>query len=231
MLKLYCLSTGSNGNCYLLKHDNKILVLDLGVRYSSFLTALDRVEDLCGVLITHHHSDHDYKGSKLRNSEIVKTYTEVLTPENVEIGNIYVLNDFKIIPVEHKHNVKCYGYLIKIDDEIIYYATDTNYPIQFDNIKINHFIVECNYIEELRQTAMLKSNADMVHLKNIYENHCSLETLVDYFNKLNYKPDNILIIHGSNSNLFLRDVVEQKLEPFAKNVKIVFNGRNYILRG
>ena len=33
MSELICLGSGSSGNCYLLKHDGKTLILDAGVRW------------------------------------------------------------------------------------------------------------------------------------------------------------------------------------------------------
>lgn len=229
MLKLHCLSTGSNGNCYILKYNDRLLILDLGIKYRTFLTALDKVDNIDGVLISHEHSDHDYRGAKYRNSEIVNSFTQVLSPNNCEIGKTYILGDFKVIPVEHKHNVKCYGYIIKTGNETIYYATDMTFPIKFDNLKIDHFIIECNYINSLREEALSQDNSNTIHLNGILQNHCSLETLIDYFKGFDYKPKNILTIHSSNSNLFSREVVENELKEFAENVQVVFNNKKYDL--
>lgn len=231
MLKLHCISTGSGGNSYILYYKDRLLILDLGVKYRTFLTALDKVDNIDGALITHEHSDHDYRGAKHRNSEIVKNFTTVLTPKNSEVGKTYLLGEFKVIPVEHKHNVKCYGYIIKAGNEIIYYATDMAYPIKFDNLKIDHFLIECNYINSIREKELMKNDSNTLHLNELIKNHCSLETLVDYFGSLDYKPKNILTIHSSNSNLFSRELVETELKDFADNVGVVFNNRDYILKG
>lgn len=231
MLTLKCISTGSNGNCYLLKYDKKTLILDLGIKYRSLLVNLEDVRYVHGAVITHEHKDHDFLNGDILTSQMINSFTSIISYKNSKPNEIYQLGKFKIIPVEHKHNVKCYGYLIKIENEVIYYATDMQYPIQFDNLKVDHFIIECNYIDSLRDSQLLTQNANTIHLSGIAENHCSLETLIQYFSKLEYKPKNILTIHSSNSNLFSRDIVENELKKFADNVKVVFNNKEYVLKG
>lgn len=231
MLTLNCISTGSDGNCYLLDYNNQILILDLGIKYRTLLLNLEDVRNVAGAIVTHKHKDHDYLNGKLLTSEMVESFVNVLSPENSEIGKVYQLGNFKIIPVEHKHNVKCFGYLIKIDNQVIYYATDMQYPIGFENLKVDHFIIECNYIDKLRDKELLSTNSNPIHLNGIAKNHCSLETLVEYFGKLNYKPKSILTIHSSNSNLFSRENVEKELGKFTDNVQVVFNNKKYVLKG
>lgn len=61
-MRLTTIASGSSGNCSLLETGSGCLLIDAGIslrRIRSALTALAvRPEDLCGVLITHEHSDH-----------------------------------------------------------------------------------------------------------------------------------------------------------------------------
>ena len=231
MLTLNCISTGSGGNCYILNNNYRQLIIDLGVKYRTLLLSLEDVRNVNGAIVSHEHKDHDFMNGKIPTSQIIKSFTNIISPKNSKPETVYQLGNFKIIPVEHKHNVKCYGYLIKVDNEVIYYATDMQYPIKFDNLKIDHFIIECNYIDSLRDKSLTKADSNSIHLKGIANNHCSLETLINYFSKLDYKPKSILTIHSSNSNLFSREIVETEPKDFADNVGVVFNNRDYILKG
>jgi Cft2 family RNA processing exonuclease len=56
-LTIYCTGTGSSGNNYILKSDNgKMLLLDLGLKKSEIMKAIDyNVSDVEGTIVTHGH--------------------------------------------------------------------------------------------------------------------------------------------------------------------------------
>jgi hypothetical protein len=67
-------------------------------------------------------------------------------------------------------------------------------------------------------------------LNGIYQNHHSLESAVEYFESLPYKPKKIVTLHRSNSGLFDEKCVIDELSRFAKEgVWCATNGQNYIL--
>lgn len=45
-------------NCYLLKKDNKVLVIDPGDEYEKIQNKIGDEEEVIGVIITHNHPDH-----------------------------------------------------------------------------------------------------------------------------------------------------------------------------
>ena len=56
------LASGSSGNCYLIKNDNTVLLLDAGISFKAIKTGLESFGilpgDIDGILITHDHIDH-----------------------------------------------------------------------------------------------------------------------------------------------------------------------------
>ena len=163
--------------------------------------------------------------------EFRKMGVKILTPTNTKIGKRYKLGSFDIIPLPAIHNVECRAYLIRVGGDTVLFATDTRLLPKVNNIKIDYFIVEVNYIERIREQAILSDNgSNGLHLNGIYQNHHSLESAVEYFDSLPYKPKKIVTIHRSNSGLFDEKSVVDELSMFAKEgVAVATNGENYIL--
>ena len=61
-MRIHVFASGSSGNCLLLEEGETKLLIDAGIsrrRVSAALKALGfELEQICGVLITHEHSDH-----------------------------------------------------------------------------------------------------------------------------------------------------------------------------
>lgn len=56
MLNLKTISTGSKGNAYVLKNNNDILLLDLGVTVKEIKKAIDfKILDVAGCIVSHEH--------------------------------------------------------------------------------------------------------------------------------------------------------------------------------
>jgi hypothetical protein len=156
---------------------------------------------------------------------------KILTPTNTKIGKRYKLGSFEIIPLPAIHNVECRAYLIRVGGDTVLFATDTRLLPKVNNVKIDYFIVEVNYIERIREQVVLSDNeSNGLHLNGIYQNHHSLESAVEYFESLPYKPKKIVTIHKSNSGLFSKSETIAELSRFAKEtVSVATNGENYIL--
>lgn len=156
---------------------------------------------------------------------------KILTPTNTKIGKRYKLGSFDIIPLPAIHNVECRAYLIRVGGDTVLFATDTRLLPKVNNMKIEYFIVEVNYIERIREQVVLSDNeSNGLHLNGIYQNHHSLESAVEYFEGLPYKPKKIVTIHKSNSGLFDCQCVIEELSRFAKEgVWCATNGQIYEL--
>lgn len=232
MLYFNCISTGSTANCYLLSDGKETLILDMGVKYKKLLSNIGDLDSVVGAVLTHSHADHDAINGKQRTSELLNQIgIKVLSPNNCEVYKKYKLGSYEIVPVNSVHNVICYGYLIKIGSELVYFATDTSQLQRFANQQIDYFIVECNYCNLICERIMLDSSTNIAHLQSIFNYHHGLDSLVDYFNTLSYKPKTIITIHKSNSGLFDSNMVMAKIKDFADVVHIASNNTNYILGG
>ena len=156
---------------------------------------------------------------------------KILTPTNTKIGKRYKLGSFEIIPLPAIHNVECRAYLIRVGGDTVLFATDTRLLPKVNNVKIDYFIVEVNYIERIREQVVLSDNeSNGLHLNGIYQNHHSLESAVEYFESLPYKPKKIITIHKSNSGLFDENCVVDELSRFAKEgVAVAENNTEFVL--
>lgn len=227
MLTLKVIGTGSLGNMYLLDYDGEKLLIELGMPYKDLLLNIDDINSVVGAVHTHEHIDHRLPKTY---EEVKKIGLKVITPTNTKIGKRYKLGSFEIIPLPAIHNVECRAYLIRVGGDTVLFATDTRILPKVNNVKIDYFIVEVNYIERIREQVVLSDNeSNGLHLNGIYQNHHSLESAVEYFESLPYKPKKIMAIHKSNSGLFDEKSVVDELSRFAKEIYVANNGQDYIL--
>lgn len=228
MLTLKVIGTGSLGNMYLLDYDGEELLIELGMPYKDLLLNIDDINSVVGAIYGHSHIDHALPKTI---EEVKKVGLKILCPTNTKIGKRYKLGSFEIIPLPAIHNVECRAYLIRVGGDTVLFATDTRLLPKVNNVKIDYFIVEVNYIERIREQVVLSDNeSNGLHLNGIYQNHHSLESAVEYFDSLPYKPKKIVTIHRSNSGLFDEKSVVDELSMFAKEgVAVATNGENYIL--
>ncbi len=173
------------------------------------------------------HTDHI---DKKTYDELKKVGVKIITPTNTKIGKRYKLSSFEIVPLPAIHNVECRAYLIRVGGDTVLFATDTRLLPKVNNVKIDYFIIEVNYIERIREQVVLSDSYDSsIHLNGIYQNHHSLESAVGYFESLPYKPKKIVTIHKSNSGLFDEKSVVDELSKYAKEVYVASNGQDYPL--
>jgi phosphoribosyl 1,2-cyclic phosphodiesterase len=228
MLTLKVIGTGSLGNMYLLDYDGEKLLIELGMPYKDLLLNIDDINSVVGAVHTHEHIDHRLP----KTYEAVKKIgLKVITPTNTKIGKRYKLGSFEIIPLPAIHNVECRAYLIRVGGDTVLFATDTRLLPKVNNVKIDYFIIEVNYIERIREQEVLSDNeSNGLHLNGIYQNHHSLESAVEYFDSLPYKPKKIVTIHRSNSGLFDEKSVVDELSRFAKEgVSVAENNTEFVL--
>lgn len=226
MLDFYCIKTGSSGNSYLLSNGQETLILDLGITYKELLLNLTDFNAINGCLVSHFHGDHANKQALKELSAIGLT---ILSPKNANIGKKYKLGAFDVIPLSAIHNIECMSYLINSSDQWILFSTDTQALPKVANVQIDHFIVECNYDERLREKEILNSRGDTLHLQGIYQNHHSLQNAIAYFKELPYKPKSIVAIHKSNSGLLDCDTALNELSVFADKVYVAEEKKGYQL--
>lgn len=216
MIRIECYGTGSKGNHYrIINSKGEILLVELGLPLNEILRDLD-LSMVSGAIISHNHKDHNYNDNVKRISSFG---IPTLSTKNGVLGKITQYGSYSIIPLPCKHNIKCYGYLIKVDNTIILFATDTKVLPKVANVKVDIFMVEVNYIEEMVNQVLSQMSYDDQKLS--YESRClithnSLERTKLYFDNLNYKPSAILTIHKSdNPKHYLDTQVLKELKDYA----------------
>ena len=166
-MQLYTVGTGSLGNCYLLKRDNnKIIALDCGCKWRDVLIGCNfRPIDIELALVTHSHNDHArYVGDFIGNG------IDLVSFENSFPKKIYKKGDSAVVPFEVPHDVKNYGYLIRVDGRTIVYMTDFGYcKYTFKSWNVDTWLIACNHI--------LKPDVDEPQYAHVVMGHSNLETV------------------------------------------------------
>ena len=189
-MQLYTVGTGSLGNCYLLKRDNnKIIALDCGCKWRDVLIGCNfRPLDIDFALVTHSHSDHSRHMGDFEANGI-----DVINTDNTFPKKVLQKGDYKVVPFEVPHDVKNYGYLIRVDGRTIVYMTDFGYcKYTFKSWNVDTFIVACNY------TSM--PDSEEANYAHVVMGHSSLDTVKDILavNKSD-SMKNVILCHTSSS--------------------------------
>lgn len=168
-MNIKVLSTGSQGNCYLLECNNQILILDCGIPVKNIKVCLDfDLSKVVGCVVTHSHTDHNKSVSDLEKMgiKVFKPYeSDCDSLESVRYGN------FVITPFNLPHNgTRNFGFLLRMGQKRALYLTDFEYcPYIFAKLKPNHIFIECNYQQDL-------VSRDLPNYEHKIRGHCSLDT-------------------------------------------------------
>jgi len=233
---LKAIGTGSKGNCYLFKpQKGKSLIIDCGVNFKEVKKAIDfNVESICGVLQTHSHGDH----SKFTNEFLNVGIDVYMSHENqkeigitsnrikiIEDKKHFKLGDFKVMPFDLKHDVKCLGFLIEHNESGKFcMITDTCY-CKYTFPGLNNIIIEANYSKAIIDRKFGPESGKEFLRNRILKSHFSLENCKDMLsaNDLS-KVNNIVLIHLSDSNSDEKQFVKEVFELTGKNVTAAVNG-------
>ncbi len=213
------ISTGSQGNAVVI---NSVILIDCGV---SFKVLKDVYKQLKIVLLTHIHSDHFNKTTikKLAAERPTLRFAccEWLVTSLVDCGvnkqNIDVLEldrwyDYKLFslaPVGLTHNVPNCGYRLLMNNERLFYATDTG---SLDGIfakDYDLYMVECNHTEEELQERIKNKleNGEYCYEFDAARNHLSKAKCDDFLysnmgplSEYVYLHGHVEVEHGNKSD-------------------------------
>lgn len=216
-MKFKCLGSGSNGNCYILDNGEQTLILDCGVNIREIKVGLDfRVDNVACCLVTHRHSDHNRALRKIQKIgfDVYAPYLEEKSEEQKIIKKVF--GTYTVYAFRLPHNdTKNYGFLIESKGEKVLYLTDFEYcPFNFKSQKVNHFIVECNYQDEL-------VDEDKPNYIHKILGHCGLSTTKELIevNKTDAMK-NIILVHLGEETTNRKQIVD--------TVKKVANTGNFV---
>jgi phosphoribosyl 1,2-cyclic phosphodiesterase len=203
MAKLKCISSGSQGNSYIIECENETLLLELGVSWNEILKGLSYdLKNVQACLVSHHHQDH---AKSIPNA--IKSGVSVFSCE--EVSTIYkgvktlhkglkkTLGGFVIIPLPLKHNCECYGYIIKHKEfGKIVFATDC-LDFKYKIKDVNHWLIECNHSEDL----MIDNMCNNVYSVSASENHLEINKTIKALNaNHSCELQNVVLLHLSHGN-------------------------------
>jgi phosphoribosyl 1,2-cyclic phosphodiesterase len=179
-------SSGSSGNCYLLRTEHNMLLLDAGLsprKVKQYLSDYGlSLSDADAILITHDHTDH-IKGAGLMSEEYqLPVYATEAVHEGmcrnycmshkvpvplrrfVRKDTTFELGDFRITPFDVPHDSSdCVGYLIEADGVAFCIITDAGHVTDV----IRQFVARANYLvlEANHDVDMLNMGPYPAHLK------------------------------------------------------------------
>ena len=205
-MTLKTISTGSDGNSFVLTNDNsKHLLIEAGLPIGQIKKGLDfDIANLQGVIVSHEHLDHSLSVRKLKSMGI-KTYTPYKFAEikraRVKIGD-FTIESF---PVPH-NGVENRGFIITVDGQKICYLCDLEYcPFDLSKQDINILICECNYISDLVDDSL----PNIVH-KTL--GHCELSTTIGIINNCKKHLRKVVLVHMSKGVTFNKQVALERIK-------------------
>lgn len=242
-------SSGSSGNCYLIKSESTAILVDAGISGKKIFEGLEKVttpkEELAGILITHEHNDHT-KSIKVLAKRVnslkvyanMKTWnvlnTDICNDQKVtfETGDSFSIGDIVIKTFKVSHDaVDPVGFTFYSGGKQISIVTDTgcmNDEIIGEIIDADILVLEANH-----DVNMLKVGRYPWFLKQRIlgkEGHLSNEAAGEAIVRIlseNSKERFILLAHLSNENNFpemayqtVKNILEEADYFIGKHVKL-----------
>ena len=238
-MKVKTIASGSKGNCTIVLCDNTNIIIDMGISYLTLKRSLEEnslsFEQFNGILITHSHKDH-INGLK---SLVNHTNLTVYIPEKMydELQDIvpryrceFIEDNFNIQDVEIElihtsHDAPCsVGYIIKYNDKLLVYVTDTGYINRKYLAKMTEkdiYIMEANHDE-----VMLMDGPYPRFLKERVisdKGHLSNKTTAKYLKKIIGRNTRYIVLaHLSEKNNTEEKVLEAIEEELGEtNINIL----------
>lgn len=235
MFEIKIHASGSKGNAYSIIDGDQRILIDPGICFKDLQKATGfKLSEYDFCLISHEHKDHCHAFSgiqKLGLKSIMSlgTYnalgesgqyeiTHIISNpvETPDVEEILDMAPWAIMPFKTQHDaVEPFGFLIKSPSgKKICYATDTYY-IQYNFPSVTHWMIECNYSEELLQ----KNSALPDDVKRrIRTSHFELQNVIEFFKAQDLTAtEAIHLIHLSDDNsdaeLFQKEIEKATGKP------------------
>lgn len=226
-LRFCSFASGSTGNCYMVRTDNTVLLVDSGIAGKRIIAGLDDVglgpDDVNAILITHEHSDHVLSlrmmSKKAGNADIFATKGTIrkittVPPERftpIKAGDAFTVGDIDIQSFRVSHDASDpVGYTFSCDGRKLSILTDTGVvsePIYEAVRSSDAMVLEANhevnilragpYPYELQQRIL----SDYGHLSNVAAGEL-LCRILDDNKERDYEDDPmfVLLAHVSRHN-------------------------------
>lgn len=153
------IGSGSSGNCVIIED----MMFDVGVPYKEIQ---DKLYDIKYLFITHRHSDHiktNTINAIIKNFprlKIIANYdVATLVPTYDIVGDVTELDlgDRTVQAFKCYHDVPTTGYVIRMNDINLIYATDTASLKDAPDMKYDYMFIESNHDEKKIEAIRSKS--------------------------------------------------------------------------
>lgn len=187
-MTLLVLGSSSAGNAYLLTATNgERLLIECGVRHTELLRAMDfDLANLSGCLLSHEHGDHAREVRWVTGRRI-PLYCSHGTAEALGIDEDPMLHpltskqtvqvgSFSVLPFSVQHDARePLGYLVEHREMgRLAFITDS-YLLSFRLPKVTHWMIECNYSQELIEERLASGALHPAQYKRTLRSHMSLD--------------------------------------------------------
>ena len=205
-MKITCLASSSQGNCYIVENNagNKILI-EAGLPYSTIrrklLTYGVGINDLSACLVSHAHSDHSVGMKQLSdhlltyaNQETVKLYGGKKATTLQSWKKIYV-EDYIITPFDLDHDIPALGFIIEDNKEKLLFVNDTKFiRWNMSEFEFDYIMIEANYNDEIIDITLDRNRRTL-------NSHLSLNTVISTLQTLKLdRLKEIYLLHLSDHN-------------------------------
>lgn len=236
-MELRVIGSSSAGNAYVLESASESLLVECGMIWSSIQTGMEyRIGKCVGCLISHEHGDHSKSVRKVIE-HMIPVYTSAGTAQALHIDDVPMVHSipelrpvkigsFDVIPFPTQHDAaEPFGFLIRHPEcGTILFATDTYY-LQFTFPKINHMMIECNYIQSILDANTESGTITELRRNRTIKSHLSLETLLDIIAANDMTGvRNIVLIHLSPDNADEQVMKQVVTEHTGTNVIVAKQG-------
>jgi ribonuclease BN (tRNA processing enzyme) len=240
-MQLQILGSSSKGNCYLLKTESEILIIEAGIKLSEVKKAIDfDLSKVVACLCTHQHNDHAGNIIDFMNAGIIvmaleevfaskyisehSAYSKFITPNHG-----YKVGNFKVYAFAVSHDVPCLGFTIDHPESgKILFLTDTM-TCDYSFTGLNHFLIEANYADSVLDANIKAGKVPPSMRHRLLSTHMELETTKKIINNHDISNvRNIVLIHlsdgNSNENRFIEEIQAVTGKPvFAANKGMKLN--------
>ncbi len=223
MFQFAMLSSGSKGNCFVVKDGTVCIMIDCGTCMRYVKDSLEEfgscVQEVDAVLITHDHKDH-ISALKVMKDRPIYAPVELkgFTCGKVVADAVFFVKHVKVTPIALSHDApNTVGYVLENGSEKLVYITDTGYVKEayYPLLKgADYIILESNHdvemLMESSRPAFLKQRilGDEGHLNN--EDCAKILSCI-----IGAKTKMIVLAHGSQE----ANTVELAMEATMKMLK------------
>ena len=193
-LEVHVLASGSDGNCVVVKHDDRAVMVDAGLSGKAITSLMDLngldPDSIDAILVTHEHSDHISGAGIMARKLDVPVYCNERTFAMSPIGKVrysatvtsqtFSIGDMDITPHPTSHNaIEPNAYEFSICGKRVMIATDTGKltdPVEKALARADLAVLESNYDKKMLETGPYPPSlkrlvgSDIGHLSNI---HCA----------------------------------------------------------